>query len=182
MTPSFLQSRLDLACEPSAVRRARHHTAEVLGQRDTTALLVEDALLIVSELMTNAVKHARIPLDAGNNRPELPRCTLNLWTTATHLIIAVYDQDRRPPVPRQSPDDAENGRGLTLVDTLSDGWGYSYPSPDSGKLVWAKMPLPTRPERKVTTTGEGTGAATVRGSLQISAQLTSSTAYTAMTA
>ena len=53
--------KLDLAAEPSAVRCARHHTARVLTEWCVLTEARDDALLIVSELISNAIRHARTP-------------------------------------------------------------------------------------------------------------------------
>jgi hypothetical protein len=52
------------------------------------------------------------------------------------VLIRVGDPDRQPPVPQDPRPDGETGRGLLLVATLSDRWGYSPDGPH-GKIVWA---------------------------------------------
>jgi serine/threonine-protein kinase RsbW len=135
------QSRLDLASQPTAVHWARVHTEDILRSWSVPESLVENAVLIVSELASNAVRHAGALEGTGDDSPEVPRFTVNLWTSDRRLIIAVYDQDRRPPIRREASLESETGRGLTLVDALSERWGYSYPSHTSGKLVYALLPM-----------------------------------------
>jgi anti-sigma regulatory factor (Ser/Thr protein kinase) len=98
--------------------------------------------LIVSELLSNAVQHAAKPVQSVGGQRVAVACGLQLWLWLTDrgLTISVYDADRRPPVIRSPSIEAECGRGLHLVDALSEAWGYTHPSPTSGKLVWARLP------------------------------------------
>lgn len=134
-----LRSRLDLASSASAVRWGRRHTTEILSGWGLVDAVAEDARLIVSELLSNAVQHA------GKN-PSAPaegvRCGLLLWLTDRGLTVSVYDDDTRPPVRRSTSTDAERGRGLLLVESLSEAWGYTRSWPTPGKLVWARLPVP----------------------------------------
>ena len=85
----------------------------------------EPALLVATELLTNALEHARAPI----------RLTVGLG--AESVRIEVHDAAADPP--RQQPHDlwAARGRGLQLVDGLSRRWGWS---PDAnGKTVWADV-------------------------------------------
>lgn len=85
------------------------------------------AEVIVSELVSNAVRHARPPL--------------HLLLTLRHerLLIAVRDGD--PTLPQASPGapplTVEHGRGLHLINTLGTAWG-AMPTSD-GKIVWARL-------------------------------------------
>jgi anti-sigma regulatory factor (Ser/Thr protein kinase) len=136
---SPLTSRLALAAVPSAAKYGRLHVDDVLRRWGVPDLVRENATLVASELLGNAVKHAR-----GQNPGVKTRlCTLFLTLSARSLTVAVHDTDRRPPVLGQPSWDAEGGRGLLMVEELSAKWGYSYPSPapDSGKLVWAQLSL-----------------------------------------
>jgi hypothetical protein len=97
--------------------------------------VVEGALLVVSELLTNAVKHAQPASPSGAS------CSLVLRLSRGELTVAVHDDDRRPPTLRSASLDEEGGRGLLLVQATSLAWGYAHPSP-RGKLVWAKLSAP----------------------------------------
>ncbi|MGW2851489.1 ATP-binding protein [Streptomyces sp. NPDC001215] len=142
-------SRLELACEPTAVGWARLHAKNILKQWDVPESVVDDALLVVSELATNAVRHSRKPeeppLWAGQS--TIRRFVLALWRYPDHVQVYVQDEDRTPPVLRNSTALDANGRGLHLVDSLSSKWGYTFPTPDpsSGKVVWAQIPFPGSP-------------------------------------
>ncbi|WP_225849229.1 ATP-binding protein [Streptomyces sp. HPF1205] len=137
-----LHSRFDLAPSPSAVRWGRKHAAGILAAWGVAGAVVDDGLVVVSELLSNAVQHSVEPLDPAEGCPDSVVCSLLLWLTEKGLTVSVYDADRRPPVPRNAPTDAERGRGLHLVAALSEAWGYTHPAPASGKLVWARLALP----------------------------------------
>jgi anti-sigma regulatory factor (Ser/Thr protein kinase) len=141
--PGVAHSRLDLALSPSAVRWGRAHVEDVLAKWGVAEAVVGDAVVIASELLSNAVEHAAPMPSTANGRPGVAQCGLLLWLTDRGLTVAVYDGDRRPPVLRVVPPaDAERGRGLLLVQTLSETWGYNYPTPRSGKLVYARLAVP----------------------------------------
>lgn len=137
-----LHSRLDLAPLPSAVRRGRAHVEAVLTKWGLPDDVSTDAVLVVSELLTNVIRHGALPQVQGLDE-GLPTegCSLLLWYTAQGVTVAVHDADPRPPVLRSVSHEAECGRGLGLVDSVTANWGYTYPfaSPDAGKLVWARL-------------------------------------------
>ncbi len=91
--------------------------------------LTEPGRQIVTELVTNAVVHARTDLD------------LTMSLRGTHLHLAVHDGDRRlphlpdPTNPRTPP--RPRGKGLQMVDSRARAWG-ARPTPD-GKVVWAMI-------------------------------------------
>ena len=88
---------------------------------------LETAELMVSEIVTNAVRYARGDLDIQLARGET-------------LVLEVADDDERlPHLTPIAPDD-EHGRGLTLVDAIAGSWGAR--SIASGKVVWCELPLP----------------------------------------
>jgi serine/threonine-protein kinase RsbW len=124
-----LISRLDLACEPSAMRFARAHARDVLLRWDVPRGVYGDALLIVAELATNAVRHTGgppTPYDPDHGRPRVRGCALSLLVAGRDLYIAFHDEGDRPPVLREGPSLEENGRGLQLVAGLTGGaWGGS---------------------------------------------------------
>jgi histidine kinase-like protein len=82
--------------------------------------LAETAELLVSELVTNAVRAS-----AGLPARHLGLPTVQLWLSADHerVLIEVWDADERMPVCEQPDPSAEHGRGLFLVETLSENWG-----------------------------------------------------------
>ena len=110
----------DVAAELAAVRRFTRLT--LLAWASEVA--VDDALLIVTELATNALLHA-------GGRP-----VLRLSVTGTELRIEVYDDSPAPPVRRAAG--ADGGWGLALVERLSSAWGTTRHG--RGKLVWCALP------------------------------------------
>ncbi len=64
-----------------------------------------------------------------------------MWLSTDHerIVIQVWDADEQTPVAQQPDLDAEHGRGLLLVESLSDGWGTYRPQHSNGKIVWAVL-------------------------------------------
>jgi len=89
--------------------------------------LVDDARLILDELVANAADHAQ----GTSIRVTITR------TARGRVRLAVIDMDRKRPVLRTVTANDEGGRGLRLVDELSDRWGVD-PLP-WGKRVWAEL-------------------------------------------
>ncbi|MFR9757835.1 ATP-binding protein [Streptomyces sp. TR06-5] len=126
---------------PRSVPVARHHASRLLADRGVPEAARSTAELLVSELVTNAVRHGRVP----GRLLEL-RMTYDLEKIVT---VEVSDAgDRRPPVapPDDSTDDvAESGRGLALVAAFADSWGVR--DREVGKTVWARLIVePVRPD------------------------------------
>ncbi|MER7196227.1 ATP-binding protein [Streptomyces sp. NPDC000188] len=91
-----------------------------------------DAVLLVSELTTNAVLHT----DSGH-----VLCGLTLTGDERCLRIELHDDGRtpvRPPEHHAGPEE-ENGRGLFLVQQLADRWGSARSTRAEGKVVWAEL-------------------------------------------
>lgn len=127
-------SRLDLACEPSAARWARAHARNLLPAWRVPEDVIGDAQTVISELVTNAVRHA-----AGTGS-----CALHLRITHQQLVISVSDADPRPPARRAATQGEESGRGLELVASLcEEQWGFAHLPGVPGKTVWARLRLPS---------------------------------------
>ena len=121
---------LQLPPEPASVPLARRHTAAVLEQHDLD-IDGDSAILVVSELVTNAVRHAATDLE------------LRVLAEVGLLRVEVEDGSRLlPAAGKPGPFDA-GGRGLPLVEALADRWGAE--ATPTGKLVWAEL-RPTSPE------------------------------------
>jgi hypothetical protein len=118
---------------------ARRHAVDVLQGWRLPPGVIDVATLLVSELSTNAVRHIH-PSTAPPFRDFA--LTLTYHYAAGRLIVEVYDPDRRPPVLKPAGEEAEGGRGLLLVQSLSSRWGYTYPTPTSGKVVWCEVEVP----------------------------------------
>ncbi|MEU9014335.1 ATP-binding protein [Streptomyces sp. NPDC048479] len=101
--------------------------------------LVPDTELVVSELVTNAVQHALTHTAADAEDYPL---WLGLFRHPRHLVCAVADPSPDPPRPRDPDALALGGRGLALIDALSDTWSWS-PTLPYGKTIWVTLPLPS---------------------------------------
>lgn len=115
--------RTILPADPTAPRIAREFLRDAFRGRQEGAV-VDEAELLVSELVTNAIRHGAPPIELQ------VRCD-----GRDALEICVRDSDPAPPVPRDAGHDAEGGRGMLLVDLVSDRWGTETDAGD-GKTVW----------------------------------------------
>jgi hypothetical protein len=123
--------RVSLPFEPASAHTGREVVCEACRDWDVTPHL-GDAELVVSELVTNAVRHAAPPL----------RLTVSL--RGAYLHVAVRDASAR--LPRQRHSDDTGGRGLSLVDIVTTAWG-STPAGE-GKTVWAILRVRTADGRR----------------------------------
>ncbi|GGQ75695.1 MULTISPECIES: ATP-binding protein [Kitasatospora] len=129
-----LQVQLAVQADPAEVSRARRWVRARLqaGGLDPDSAVAETLVLVVSELVTNAVVHTGCPavlrllMPAGPDAPP-------------GLRVEVADASCAAPAPRHAGADAEatNGRGLELVELLCERWGW-YPD-GSGKRVWCEI-------------------------------------------
>jgi anti-sigma regulatory factor (Ser/Thr protein kinase) len=113
------------AADPS-VRLARQATRAVLTAW-RLAHMEETAVLVVSELVTNAVRHAR-----GTDV-----IAVDLRAARTWMRIEIQDTDRHWPQPRVPDASDESGFGFVLVDALAGKWGVR--ETETGKAVWAEL-------------------------------------------
>ena len=124
------------ALTPQSVTTARAFTLKTMlrwGAADRS----HDVAGVVSELLTNAFRHAvQQPIDMP--WPEEPgRVRLGLLSVGYVVLCAVADPSSQAPVLRQPDWLDESGRGLHLVDSLSDDWGFCAVAHHPGKVVWA---------------------------------------------
>jgi anti-sigma regulatory factor (Ser/Thr protein kinase) len=131
-----LASRLEFGPLPSAVPCVRLHARHIFSEWGL-AHIADDAELIVSELMTNALNATKLP------HGGLP-ITLQLLVSCDYLLIQVWDALSAAPTPRPHAIDSETGRGLEIVSLLTDQWGY-YLSAEGGKAVWAALIIGAAP-------------------------------------
>jgi len=109
----------------------------------------DDVAVVVSELLTNALRHALPqagpPPGSSHGFPDGPAggpgrsrwpVRLGLIQPGQFVLCAVADPSPRPPQPKEPDYLAESGRGLHVIDALSDRWGSTVPT-DAGKVVWA---------------------------------------------
>lgn len=120
---------LFVSADADSVRDARGFVRRALRSRVNAAAIVDDAILIVSELLTNVVLHGRDDFE--------PEAMIKLIVIETRLRIEVHDASPLVPVQRAASDNEERGRGLMIVDTLADRWGWE-PTAD-GKFVWCEL-------------------------------------------
>jgi Histidine kinase-like ATPase domain len=114
------------------VRGARDFTVSTL-RRWGVADRRDDVVVVVSELLTNALRHASpVATGPGAGWPV----QLGLLQRGRCITCAVADPSRAPPVPGQPECLAETGRGLHVIAALSDRWGFVTPG-DEGKVIWA---------------------------------------------
>ncbi|QWA25778.1 SpoIIE family protein phosphatase [Streptomyces osmaniensis] len=117
---------VELPAKASSVPSGRSFVVDNLTAWDC-ASAADDARLLVSEILTNAVQHAEGPL------------VLHLRRTTTELAIEISDLSPHLPQPRLAAQDDESGRGLILVDAVADSWGVR---PDErGKTTWFTLRL-----------------------------------------
>jgi len=124
-----LQDFLELGALVSAVPCARLHARQVLWEWGL-ADLGESTELLVAELVTNAVKASQAVTRASPVR-------LWLVSDSVQILILVWDASPQPPVRVDTSDEAENGRGLILVEAISEQWGWYSREDSDGKFVWA---------------------------------------------
>ncbi|WP_051741243.1 ATP-binding protein [Kitasatospora sp. MBT66] len=156
--PTVPHSHLKLADTPNAAGWARLHARDVLGRWQVPPDLIDSILLVLSELVTNAIQH---PNDV--KQPErltsavlskVQLIGLDLQLRGPTVLVQVTDNDTRPPAPKTVSTDAERGRGLFLVEHMSSRWGYYHP-PNGGKTVWAEVrPGTTAPRPRTATARE----------------------------
>ncbi|MFI0237735.1 ATP-binding protein [Streptomyces sp. NPDC016845] len=129
-----------LPATPASARAARTTVRDRLGVWQMPEDTSDDAILLVSELATNAVLHTD---------SERLLCYLTLTVDGQCLRIEVHDGGRaplRPPAPQPDPDQ-EGGRGLILVRELAERWGTARSTRAEGNVVWAEL-TPTPNHRR----------------------------------
>ncbi|WP_369192924.1 ATP-binding protein [Streptomyces djakartensis] len=137
--PLAASASLHVECSREGFARARSFTRDTLH---TWSLghCCDDTTLIVTELAANAATHAA---PAPSREGAATEIRLGFVLEPAHLLVTVSDGDDRPPLCAPAGVALEeSGRGLCIVDALSEAWGW-VPTPPVGKTVWAK--LPTRP-------------------------------------
>lgn len=131
------------AAEQAAPGTARRHTAAVLDAWGLS-VVTDTAILIVSELVTNAVQ-ATAELRPGDASSRQPTIAMRLSCISSTLSVEVWDRNARPPLRRQPGDHAEDGRGLMIVESLSTRWAYYRPPTAPGKVTWCQIEVPQIP-------------------------------------
>ena len=110
---------------PQSVHAARRFATDTLS--GSPASTVEAVELMVSELATNCIRHERTSFH------------ITILGSAQEIRVEVTDSGSGTPTMRSPGPDEPSGRGLQIVDMLSDSWGVEPENP-SGKTVWFTMP------------------------------------------
>jgi anti-sigma regulatory factor (Ser/Thr protein kinase) len=122
-----MADRIVLGAEPASVGRARRFCAGILEGWHAPDATVDVVTLLVSELVTNVVLHAGTPCElAINDGPP--------------LRVEVADGSTEPPIQKHYDTDAGSGRGLHLLEVLSDRFGTDLTP--TGKMVWFEVSSP----------------------------------------
>jgi hypothetical protein len=127
-----------LAPRPESVRAAREFTRATLRGWGLAAVS-DDAELVVSELVTNALRHGLSGSGAPGPDGSGPVIGLRLMVQAPHLLCMVTDPSREIPRRRDSGPLDATGRGLCVIESCSSRWGWC-PLDAGGKVVWALLP------------------------------------------
>ena len=122
---------VDLPPEPKSATQARSLTRDYL-QSSCPREAIEIAALLITELVTNAVLHARTPI------------VVSVESSPGTVFLAVDDKAAGEPVARDYGIDAATGRGIKLVRELSTRWGVDRSG--VGKRVWCEITFPTSAE------------------------------------
>ncbi|WP_073946440.1 ATP-binding protein [Streptomyces kebangsaanensis] len=117
-----------------SVSRARALLREQATSWKLPDEVTETAVLLLSELMTNAYRHAKV----SPGREIRARCVLD---GDGRLRISVTDANDTLPMPREASPEDESGRGLALVEALADDWGAEPRPGGIGKTVWFELEL-----------------------------------------
>jgi anti-sigma regulatory factor (Ser/Thr protein kinase) len=125
--------QIELAIGPEAAKAARDFTHSTLRDWHLDEL-VQEAVLIASELVTNAIRH-------GQSGADSAAVELSWQRHAGRVVCMVTDRSLRPPVLGSPDRDSESGRGLQVVQALAATWGWMMLGA-AGKAVWAALSIP----------------------------------------
>ena len=130
-TPRSRWTPVTLAAEPASGAAARRFVQRTLAGVPADPERLDILVLLCSELVTNAVLHAAAPSQ------------MRLRLRDGRVRLEVHDASSQVPVPRAQDLDAANGRGMVLVDALSDSWGVEVGDGllAEGKTVWVELAL-----------------------------------------
>jgi anti-sigma regulatory factor (Ser/Thr protein kinase) len=135
--------RLELTAVPAAAQVARDRARIVLAEWNVSPDDAGTAVLLISELVANAVKFGTAPRAAAP-----AQVSLALAHAPGLLAIGVSGQSAGLPVRRPAGPDAESGRGLNMVGELSSQWGFFFPGPPGWKTVYCLISLQAGQEQE----------------------------------
>ena len=124
MSSSAGEVRLELEARPQSAGQARRAVASLLGRSDLDSL-VDVTMLLTSEVVTNAILHARTNV------------VVTVVVDPPIARVEVCDDAERYPEMRRPDEEATSGRGMVLVDTLATAWGVR--PANGGKCVWFEV-------------------------------------------
>lgn len=135
--PILDRQHLTLVATETAPLLARALVDMALQRWDTHRSVRPDVHLVVTELVTNVLRHAA----RATGGLSIFDIVLDLLADSAVRVL-VYDTSPRMPVLRTATADNESSRGLLVVSALSRGWG-AFPLAAGGKAVWADIALAT---------------------------------------
>ncbi|WP_345701897.1 ATP-binding protein [Kitasatospora terrestris] len=125
---------------PSSVGVARRRLRTDLGDRAIPDAVIDDAVLILSELLSNSCRHAR-PLDVDEASADQDGTVLVRWGMRRDGLLTLEVTDggaSTRPRPGSPSVSAHGGRGLNIVGELASDWGVRHAP---GQVtVWAELP------------------------------------------
>lgn len=124
-----LHEAFELDARSTSAAEARHRTLAWLLRHSIGEDAVEAAVLVISELVTNAVVHS------GSS---VIRCALLLGNGLLHIEVTDQGTGQEEPIVREPAADEVSGRGLLLVSAVSRAWGI-VPATPGGRTVWATL-------------------------------------------
>lgn len=127
MPPSAAGVRQVLHDTALASREGRQFVRAQLDDHQIDDQATDLVILLVSELISNALTHGPPPL------------CLQVLVAENRVRLEVHDSNPAPPVLGRPDFEAEHGRGMWLIDTLSSKWGHRPQPP--GKIVWLDVPF-----------------------------------------
>jgi anti-sigma regulatory factor (Ser/Thr protein kinase) len=106
---------------------ARMLARHILNEWCMPPATIDTVLVLVSELVTNAVRHGFPPAPYWH----IPEVTMALWRDPELVVLEVSDETEEPPVmrPQSGAQELDGGRGLMIVEALSREWSYYHPRP-----------------------------------------------------
>ncbi|MEV0778916.1 ATP-binding protein [Streptomyces sp. NPDC050428] len=125
------QCTVQLQALPSRIRQVRRIVSAQLRYWQLDPL-IDQAALGVTELLTNVHRHAQ---------PD-KTCTVDIKLLLDRLTVAVHDHDPRLPTVKEADPLDMCGRGLALIQAVSESWGVR-PEGDAGKVIWFTLPAPS---------------------------------------
>jgi anti-sigma regulatory factor (Ser/Thr protein kinase) len=125
--------------DATAAGLARTILRTTLATHGVASTAFDEIEVVVSELVTNALRHA-LPAVSSRQRGTHPQLLITLHRSP-HLLVMVTDPSDKIPTPLPPTSHGESGRGLHLIQALSDAWGWA-PLTQTGKAVWAGFTTP----------------------------------------